>query len=203
MKYSVLGFCHVHLVLKRYYFHWGVDTGERKEWEKKSDKIYWNSSASTILPIAKINNVCPNNYSYRSIDIVLMRRAWCMWKKCPSGFLLLVRWDEFVESGLAARYFCGIWSVGASCPSRPHQRDLDCGFLGLECVYHNYLMLHSQPLDRQGCRSESKQRKHNRSPFFPLKKLKGWFRSELTLGVKSHLVRMTSERQQHVAPRSS
>lgn len=115
-----------------------------------------------------------------------MRRAWSTWKKSPSGFLLLVWWDEFVESGLAARYFCGIQSVGASCPSRPHQRDWDCGFLGLKCVYHNYLILHSQPLDRQGCRSESKQRKRNRSPFFPLKKLKGWFRSGLTLGVNSH-----------------
>lgn len=115
-----------------------------------------------------------------------MRRAWCTWKKSPAGFLLLVRCNEFIESSLAARYFCGIRSVGASCQSRPHQRDLDCGFLGLKCVYHNYLILYSQPLDRQGCRSESKQSKRSRYPFFPLRKLKGCFRSELILGVNTH-----------------
>lgn len=113
-----------------------------------------------------------------------MRRAWRMWEKSPAGSLLLVRWDEFTESGLATRSFCGIWPVGASCPSRSRRRD--CGLLGLKCVYHNDLILHSQPLDRQGCRSKSQQRKHNRSPFFPPKKLKGWFRSGLTLGVNSH-----------------
>lgn len=114
-----------------------------------------------------------------------MRRVVVLLEKSPAHSLLLTWCNEFIESSLAARCFCGIRSVGALCQSRPHQRGLDCGFLGLKCVYHNYLTLYSQPLDRQGCRFESTQSKCSTSPFFPLKKLKGCFRSELILGVNT------------------
>lgn len=174
------GFCHVHLALNKWYSHWDLESRQEKGGkEKKSDKIYWNSSPIIIFPVQNINNL---NNIYQNIHTMSYKEIMIHLGINTADFLLSVRWN------LALKFFCSIGSMGPCV--QLDLENLQFWISSLKCSYWSTPYWSPSLHTGQDAGLSLHRTNSMEIPFVcPLNKFKGWLKDELVLGKNNYFWR--------------